>query len=290
MTGTDEERAASRLARLAESLHGVTYYCEEVQEFVEAGMKGWFMSYFAYRSAPLGRATPELVTALFYNIGPRMVAKAVPAVWDVMSPEEAIALRDNIVERAFPRLLGDLVDTSAFGEAADLLRRAAEGLDLAGRPLYAAHASLAWPTSAHGILSHAATLLREYRFDGHNAALLASDIDGVEAHVLMAGTGRGNKASILPIRGLTSDEWDQAVGRLAKRGWAEPDGTLTPTGASGRKEIEALTNRLAAEPVRRLAATGGVAHLEDLLTPTLQRLNEQDLIPGSWPPKHLMKP
>jgi hypothetical protein len=35
-------------------------------------------------------------------------------------------------------------------------------------------------------LWHAATLLREHRGDGHNAALVAHGIGGTEAHVLMS--------------------------------------------------------------------------------------------------------
>ena len=37
------------------------------------GTRGYWMSYFALRAAPLGAAPPELVTALFYGFAPRLV-------------------------------------------------------------------------------------------------------------------------------------------------------------------------------------------------------------------------
>jgi hypothetical protein len=51
--------------RALEPVHAVTYFAPESQAACEAlGTKGYWMSYFALRAAPLGAAPPELVAAL----------------------------------------------------------------------------------------------------------------------------------------------------------------------------------------------------------------------------------
>ena len=52
--------------------------------------------------------------------------------------------------------------------------------------MYAALRTLPVPDEPVARLSHAATLLREHRGDGHVAALVTEGIGGTEAHVLHA--------------------------------------------------------------------------------------------------------
>ena len=73
--------------------------------------------------------------------------------------------------------------TRRCGRAAELARTATEGCTAAGRPLYAAHASLPWPDAPHLALWHAITLLREFRGDGHIACLVDAGLDGIDALV-----------------------------------------------------------------------------------------------------------
>ena len=57
-----------------------------------------------------------------------------------------------------------------------------------GRPRYAGHAELDWPNAPYAQLWHAITLLREYRGDGHIAALVTHGLSGLEAlitHIAM---------------------------------------------------------------------------------------------------------
>ena len=71
-----------------------------------------------------------------------------------------------------------------MNEAADLATTAARAIPGPdGRPLYAAHADLPWPEDAHLRLWHALTLLREYRGDGHIAALQTAGLSGLDALV-----------------------------------------------------------------------------------------------------------
>src|SRR2546426_636027 len=71
--------------------------------------------------------------------------------------------------------------------ARDAARRACEAIE--GRALFAGHASLPWPDDDHLVLWHALTLLREFRGDGHVAALTVAGLTGCEALVVHGATG-----------------------------------------------------------------------------------------------------
>ena len=74
-----DENATRQLAWLFEPFHSVTYYSPEIIEGMpEAGYRGWWHAYFAYRPAPLGPVGANVVTAAFYNFAPRMVAVTIP--------------------------------------------------------------------------------------------------------------------------------------------------------------------------------------------------------------------
>jgi hypothetical protein len=286
--GTQEREAARDLARWVGPFHNVTYYAPEIAEFKDAGMRGWWMAYFAYRAAPLGPVPASVVVATFYGFAPRMVERAVPAVWDVMTPRQALELRLDIVDRALRRLLGGTIASAELAEAAALARQATEGCDVAARPLFAGYAALPWPDQPHLQLCHASTLLRELRGDSHAIALAAEGVDGVECHLLMAAQGHGNRASILPIRGWTEAEWAAAQARLVERGWLLPGGKFTDEGRQARQAIEDHTVELSHEPCRRLGPER-LDRLNRLMQPLMADLYEQGL-PRTWPPPHLLRP
>jgi hypothetical protein len=192
-----------------------------------------------------------------------MVARALPAVWDLITPQDALAVRSAGAVAALHRLAGG----QDLAAAADRLLRAADALDCAGRVLAAANAALPVPGDREPAarLWHAATLLREHRGDGHFAALVAADIDGCEALVLRCGADLARE-QLQPVRGWTDEEWDQAVARLAGRGWLAEDGRLTPEGAAARQAVEDATDRAAARPWARLGAAA-TEELAGLLLP-----------------------
>jgi hypothetical protein len=267
MAMNDAAGTARRMWTLFEPVHAVTYFTAEARaEYEAAGLRGFWRGYFAGRAAPLGPAGPALVTASFYNFAPPMVARALPGVWDLITPEDALAVRSAGAVAALRRLLGERA--ACLTALADLLLRATDGLDCAGRVLAAANAALPAPGEGETApesaarVWHAVTLLREHRGDGHNAALLAADIDGCEALVLRAGLDLSREI-LQPIRGWSDEDWDQAAARLAGRGWLGEDGRVTPEGAAARQAVEDATDRAAARPWARLgpAATEELASL-----------------------------
>ena len=286
MTSSTQARA---LGRAAESIHCVGYYTPEIRRMTDYGFNGWWHSYFGYRFAPLGRPSLNLVVATAYNFAPRMVAKAIPSAWDILAPDELLVAHRALVSEALNRIFAEGFLAVEIAEAAELAKAAVGDLPLPGRPLFAAHAELAWPTGPLMTLWHACTLLREYRFDGHNMALAGAGIDGVECHVLMAAFGHGNQATIGGIRGWTEDEWDGAVERLMARGWIDAGCEFTPEGREARAGVERATDQLAVESVVRLGSDDA-DRLAELLRTIAGHLIQSGEVAGVWPPPAVLLP
>jgi hypothetical protein len=262
----DTMSAARAMWTMFEPVHDVTYFVPEaLRAFTEAGLRGYWRGYFAGRAAPLGGARAAVVTASFCNFAPAFVGRAIPGVWDLITPEQAIAVREAGAAASLRRLLGGREAEAA--KAANLLWRAAEDLDFAGRVLSAANSEL--PVSADPLtrLWQAATLLREHRGDGHFAALAAADIDGCEAVVLRCAKDADISRDLMqPVRGWTDEQWGAAAARLAERGWVGEDGALTAAGRAAHDTVEAATDQAAARPWNRIG-TVGLAEVADVLLP-----------------------
>ena len=197
-----------------EPIHALTYFAPEARAAFEAcGLRGFWRGYFGGRAAPLGATQPGLVTATFYGFHPDFVARAVPSIWELATPAAALAARLEGVEPVLARV-GSGLDLAV---AIDVLRRAVDRCDPAGRPLFAANADLPWPTEPHLALWHACTLLREHRGDGHVIALASAGIDGCESHVLRVAATGIDPAVIQPHRGWSDDDWAAATDRLRSR-------------------------------------------------------------------------
>ena len=283
----DAARTARAMWTLFEPIHAVTYFAPEARgAFAEAGLRGFWRGYFAGRAAPLGPAGAAVVTASFFNFAPAFVARAIPAVWDLISPEDALRIR---LAGADAALRGLLAGREAEAElAANLLWQAIGELDFSGRVLAAANAALAVPggdlssgesssgesssgesssgeSSSLARLWQAATLLREHRGDGHFAALAAADIDGCEAVALRCCIDL-RREDLQPVRGWTDEAWDNALAGLADRGWVGADGRLTSAGQAAHDAVENATDWAAARPWARLGADA-TAELAGVLTP-----------------------
>ena len=245
--------------RALEPYHAMVYFAPESKAATdELGCKGYWMSYFALRAAPLGAVPPEIVTACFYNFHPAKVARAVPDTWRVATPETFLATRLSSVDVALRRLVGaPALLGPEVAEAAELAVQAALAAPVAGRPLGAANAALPWPEPAHLALWHAQTVLREARGDGHVAALMTGGLDPCEALVLfVAGTEDLDPIWLRERRGWTEADWAAASERLAERGLldvtAGEAGRLTPAGRALRAEVERHTDELSAAPWEHL--------------------------------------
>lgn len=269
-----DPHTSGRAARQLETLHAMCYFVPEVEaELVGLGMRKGRAAYFAQRSAPMGRVGAGPVAATFFVFNPALVAKLVPACWDAVEPDAVVAARLRAVDAAYRRILGDEALTdSGIAEAAELTREAVAACDPAGRALYAAHADLDWPEPPHLALWHGLTLLREYRGDGHVAALLAAGLTGLEALVSHTATGTGFTVPAAQLtRSWTEDQWAGACASLAARGLMDDTGALTPEGEAMRTSVETTTDELAAAPWD-LIGESGVKRLKEVGIPLVKAL------------------
>ncbi|GAB3154814.1 hypothetical protein GCM10027290_49850 [Micromonospora sonneratiae] len=272
-----------RLARLMwthfEPVHAITYFHPRSRAAYEAaGLRGTWRGYFAGRAAPLGAVAAAPVVAAFFGFAPDMVARALPSVWQLATPQEALRTRLTGAVQALAELTYDLPETQ-LAEAAELLEAAAGRLDHAGRLLGAVNAALPRPDQPLGRLWQAATTLREHRGDGHIAALVTAGLDGPESLVWRASLDMTRQA-LQPYRGWTDDEWQAALDRLTVRGWLTPEGQPTETGRTAFQAIEEATDRAAAGPWRALDPAE-IRRLRELLAPIARAC--YTVLPASMP-------
>ncbi len=247
---------ARKMWRTLEPYHGLIYFSPEATAAYEAlGVMG-FDGYFASRAAPMGAVPAEVVVATFFNFNPTIVHQAIPAAWQVTSPAELLAARLEAAEASLRRAVGDALDDPSVERAAELARPAADACTVAGRPLYAGHASLPWPDEPALALWHAITLLREFRGDGHITCLVEAGLDGLDALVFHAASGDVPRAALQGSRQWDDASWDAAVARLGEGGFVEPDGSFTEAGAALRQRIEDRTDELALAPWAALGEEG----------------------------------
>ena len=91
---TDAAHTARSMWTLFEPIHAVTYFTPESRSaFEQAGLRGFWRGYFAGRAAPLGPVGAAVVTASFFGFAPALVARAIPGVWDLISPADALRTR-----------------------------------------------------------------------------------------------------------------------------------------------------------------------------------------------------
>lgn len=257
---------ARRMWELLETYHAVVYFAPDAKEiYSRAGLKGGWMGYFASRSAAFGPASPELVAATFYNFHPAMVARSLPDAWHFSTPEAVIDARLQVADSALRTLLGPELEAEALSTAASIALAAVDASPAGGRPLFAAHARLQPPDEPHLQLWHATTCLREFRGDGHVNALVLHSIDGCEANVLMAASGRFEADTQRSFRGWSDEEWSAAESRLRERELLDSAGGLTERGQALRASVERQTDVLSSLPWEALGPEA-TARLAEILT------------------------
>jgi hypothetical protein len=280
-----DEPSARRAWRVTEPLHAMIYFAPEAPERYSALGIEPHAGYFASRAAVFGAVGAGPVIATFYNFNPDLVRRALPAAWAKATPAAVLAARMDAADAALRRGLGDAVGSREVAEAADLARRAADSAAplTAGRPLYAAHAELPWPEEPHLRLFHAQTLLREFRGDGHVAALLTAGISGLDALVLHVASGEADARFLRPSRGWSRDQWAGAIDGLRSRGLvsSHDDGpVLTEAGLELRAGVEATTDRLA-EPAYEVLGEDGRVRLAELTRPLSRTLVKAGMLDPS---------
>ena len=248
-----ELKASARLGAHTNLLHGWIYFAPEAAEAYRALGLGEDHSYFASRAAPMGEVSAAVVTATFFNFLPDRVAAAIPSAWAIASPAEVQTARMKAAGDMLHRVAPDVLSRAELVKANDVAEAICAGVGYEGRALGGANRAVELPADPLLALWQRITTIREWRGDAHVAVLVASAVDAVEALVLHAGTGVVSKGALRSTRGWSEEDWDAGVARLATRGMAHDDGSLTDEGVGFRAEIERRTDEVS----RPLVATVG---------------------------------
>ena len=260
---------ARKTWRTLEPYHGAIYFVPEAaEEYRAVGVDDRMSGYFASRSAAMGPVPASVVIATFFNFDPGLVRRSMDGIWDTVTPQAMIDARLGAADRMIRRIAPDSIGSPDIVEAADLARKAAmvACMRTEGRPLFAGHASLSWPEEPHLVLWHAQALLREYRGDGHIAALTVEGLSGCESLVTHAAAGDVTAGVLQATRQRTGDDWLAAEERLRSIGWLDPDYGLTDLGAERRAWIEQRTDELASAPYDAIGVEG-CARLRSIVRP-----------------------
>jgi hypothetical protein len=282
---------ARAIWQYGEPVNAIVYYAPETRAATDAlGLKGGWMSYFGCRAAPLGTANAIVVSAIFYNFHPHMVARAIPDAWSYASPSALLEARLVAVDGAMRRVLGeDVISSPSMSRAAELAAAAVATCEMAGRPLAAANQEVAEPREPHLRLWQALTTIREHRGDGHVGRLVDAEISPAEALVLQAATGRSPEVGLRSNRGWSDEEWAGAVASLAARGLVDTEASITAAGTEVRQAIEDETDRLAG-PIAAAIGDDRADELVSLLRPLADAVVTVGAVPAHnnmgvpWPP------
>lgn len=243
--------------------------------------------YVGSRAAPFGPTAASVVAATFYNFNPALIER----VW----PLAIAADLDKITDRRWELLdsvlgdaLGPLAAEPKLLEVANRLRDVGDSAVFAGRALSAAWHSSARPEIPHLALWHSIAVIREWRGDGHIAALVDSQLDPTEAVVFHEASHPDPKARRVLGKRITQltrqwsdDEWDAAAERLVARGLltrTEKGEALTDAGVDLDTHIEARTDAMAS------AIWRDVSDAESLVAdvrPYVKAVIDAGILPGT---------
>lgn len=269
---------ARRFWMAIEPIHAISYFAPEPAEAAKRiGLRGFWMGYFAGRVAPLGAVPAPAVCAMAYGFAPSMVSRAIPDAWRFASPELILQTRIESSATALrTHIKPEMVNVVA--ELSDYLWDAVEGCQFDGRPLAAGWSNVIRPSDPVADAWLATTILREHRGDGHVLAGVAAGLRGIDATLALVATGAITRDLIQPSRGWTDEDWAQSLGRLQTRGLLDQTGRLTKSGEALRRELEAVTDRLAVAPVERLGESG-VERVIEMAAPVSRHLIDSRIIP-----------
>lgn len=261
---------ARTLWRTLEAIHASIYFSPLAMDaYTAAGIGEPGFSYFAPRAAAMGAVDGGVVAAAFYFWEPSRVRRFIPAAWDLASPADIVDTRWGVAGEVVRSRAGSAIHREDAVEATGILARAMDGIPVNGRPVYGGHASVPAPEDPVAAVWHWATLYREYRGDGHIAALQTLGIGPIEALLLNVATGYFPEDRQKKSRAWGDEEWGTARARLVEGGvLLDRDGRLrlTDTGRELSDEIDQLTNQLSATPWLEVG-TEAAARIVTLLEP-----------------------
>ena len=280
---------SSELARAAyetlEPYHVLAYFNPYAAQAARGAGLDDLGLYFGGRAAPLGRCPSAVVAASFVNFSPAYVNHGWSQALSVGLPN-AEAARTLALDRALRDALGETVAAAALREIVSAVRVGIIEAEYAGRPLAAAWAAHPWPDEPHLQLWHATAVLREYRGDGHVAALLLAGLAPVEALVLHEAEHPNaairrrtmGRRRLLLTRGWSEEDGESAAESLRRKGLLDTSGAMTAHGAALYDRMETQTDAAAAS---LWAAVPDAAETLRRVRPFVKAVIDTGYLPGT---------
>lgn len=254
---------ARRLAGAIEPFAGQVYFAPECHQAYEeigfgpsphttrAGVElpdG--AAYFTSRAASMGQVDGKVAASAFGVFDPVPVELSLAMGWSLTDAATICDARTAGAVAQLSRILGPRPD--GIERAVELLTRAGDGLEVAGRPLFAGMASVALPDDALGAAWVLADRLREYRGDCHTAAWTSAGYAAAEISVVTElWVGQPIK-TYSRTRGWSEEALDVAIEALRRSGDLDGD-ELSAAGRARRDAVEDATDH----PCGRIVANLG---------------------------------
>ena len=160
-----------RLRDAIEPIATICYWSEPAYDAYAALGLDFLQGYVWSRGCVLGEPDGSVVAAAFGVFEPGLIGQLYDAARAAAGLADIRAARETGAVTALRTVLGA---PEQVAEVTGALRRAAEAMDTAGRPLFAGLAGMPWPADELGRLWHACAMLRELRGDSHLAACMAA--------------------------------------------------------------------------------------------------------------------
>jgi hypothetical protein len=229
---------ARRLRDAAEPIATISIWGRQLNERLSALGLNFLTGYVWARAAPMGEPAAPVVVAAFGVFEPGLIT-------GLYEEARGRATRDDVLtarEQGAVESLRALLPNADVTDAVAALRRGTDvaAQHLVGRPMFAGLVSLPWPDDPLGQLWHAATMLREYRGDVHQAANVAADLTGVQMNLMTEYWVGWAHTEYAGTRGWSAEAMAEADADLMRRGLVA-DGALTEQGRRLRDGIEEQT-------------------------------------------------
>lgn len=176
------------------------------------------------------------------------------SAYALLTPEAYLDLRATSAATALRRLVPSIEDEVSASRNLEVLESANSSCDPAGRPLFAGNLAVSPRVDRVERLWQHCTTMRDFRGDGHVAALTAAGLTATEALCLFATDSAMPLTVFEQSRGWSADDLALSRARLEDRDLIDDSG-VTSSGRRLREDIERTTDDLAAALTLHLDAT-----------------------------------